>query len=305
MGWETRHGRAYYIRSVRCGSRVRHIYLGNGREAELADALVEKRKADRQARAKARMEFSGRWNAAVERLRRLAAELEMLLTAALTVDGFHRHDRGQWRRKRRLGRMAIHIDPPEGLDQETFNQFVQVADQVRAGDADARAELKRILEDHPQIYRHCGDLAGLARTAWIDLATLDDAATAMSVARHLDEMEDELVRPNATRLEKLLAKRVVISDLMASTADLLASSGTAGTSGAIRREAMLRQRSASGMLLAAARTLATCQKLLKPPPSPLEMLRPQAEREPCQRTSRSKGGRFTRRGSPSPEAVLN
>ena len=44
-----------------------------------------------------------------------------------------------------------------------------------------------------------------------------------------------------------------------------------------RREADRRQRSAQQSFLQATRALATCRKLLKPAPSPLDLLRPVAE----------------------------
>jgi hypothetical protein len=70
-------------------------------------------------------------------------------------------------------------------------------------------------------------------TASVNLATLDDPAVAMQVTRHLAELEADLVRPGATRLEKLLAARVATCDLMVATADALATTvmTTTGTMG--------------------------------------------------------------------------
>jgi hypothetical protein len=73
----------------------------------------------------------------------------------------------------------------------------------------------------------------------------------------------------------------------------------------IRREAMERQRSANAMLLAAARKLATCQKLLKPPMSPLEMLNPLEERGPARQTNRFQGGGRLKRDQSAATAVAN
>jgi hypothetical protein len=124
------------------------------------------------------------------------------------------------------------------------------------------------------------------------------------VSRQLAELETELVRPGATRLERLLAARVATCNLMAATADAIASNVMTGT-GAVGREAIQRQRSANTMLLSAARTLATCQKLLKPPVSPLDMLRPQEERDPVRQTGRDPGERRFERTSTVPAVVAN
>ncbi len=184
------------------------------------------------------------------------------------------------------------IDPPAGTSPEVLQRFAELADAVRAGDAEAKENLKNLFTENPELYRVYGDMAAAARASWIDLATQSDAAVAMAMSRNVAEIESELIRPGATKLEKLLATRVATCHLMVAIADALASSVTSADA-MTRREAMDRQRSANAMLLAAARTLATCQKLLKPGPTPIEMLRPQAEQAPRESpaTERARGRR--------------
>src|SRR5829696_9507470 len=99
MGWEERHGRLYYYRSVREGKRVRKEYVGGGALGQLIAQLDELERLQRE-------EEEASWREEQERLERSAAYLEELEEAAeilaraeLLVAGFHKH-KGQWRRRR-------------------------------------------------------------------------------------------------------------------------------------------------------------------------------------------------------------
>ena len=100
MAWETRRGRRYYYRSVRRGGRVVKEYGGAGRVAELwaqLDALtLERRAIERQERAAER----ARSDALEAQTLELIQLTDALVVATLTAAGYHRHDRGAWRRRR-------------------------------------------------------------------------------------------------------------------------------------------------------------------------------------------------------------
>jgi hypothetical protein len=96
VAWEARGGGRYYYRVVRDGGRVRRLYLGNNPVAELAARDAELRRAERQARAHSQ----GRLEAAEAVTRELAELTDLLARAALVVAGYHRHDRGAWRKRR-------------------------------------------------------------------------------------------------------------------------------------------------------------------------------------------------------------
>lgn len=102
MGWESRNGRGrYYTRSRTVNGRVVREYVGTGPHAELAAAADERRRADRAARRAERKAEQGDWEAAEAPLRCLAQVVDLLARAHLALAGYHRHDRGEWRRKRR------------------------------------------------------------------------------------------------------------------------------------------------------------------------------------------------------------
>ena len=97
MAWD--RGR-YYTRSRRISGRVVREYVGAGRVGELAaqmDALErERRETERAVRRATRAELEAR-DAPLNELNDLA---DLLAHAALVVAGFHRHNRGEWRKRR-------------------------------------------------------------------------------------------------------------------------------------------------------------------------------------------------------------
>ena len=100
MAWELRGNRSYYYRSVRRGGRVVKEYFGTGRVAELCarlDALtLERQVIERQDRAAER----DRCDALEAQTLELIQLTDALVVATLTAAGYHRHDRGAWRRRR-------------------------------------------------------------------------------------------------------------------------------------------------------------------------------------------------------------
>jgi hypothetical protein len=97
----------YYIRNTRIDGRVVSEYYGRGERADRAVAADAERRAERQARA-------ADWKAKQSHLDVLDASLaeldepaDLLLRAALLAAGFHRHDRGEWRRRRESKREEV------------------------------------------------------------------------------------------------------------------------------------------------------------------------------------------------------
>ena len=101
MGWERRsRGGLYYTRSRRVGGRVVREYVGTGLAAELAARLDAAERGRRGARAAAGRAERERLDAADATLAELSAVADALARSALLLAGYHRHDRGEWRRRR-------------------------------------------------------------------------------------------------------------------------------------------------------------------------------------------------------------
>ncbi len=98
MGWETRDGRDYYYRKRRVGGQVESVYVGGGLAGTLAareDAqAARQRLTERAARA------SPDVAAMDEALGAFVEYVDTLATAHLLTHGYHRHHRGEWRKRR-------------------------------------------------------------------------------------------------------------------------------------------------------------------------------------------------------------
>jgi hypothetical protein len=105
MAWETRQrGGRYYCRTRREGGRRIREYVGRGIVGELAARMDAEQRAQR-AEAVARRREARRQEAESARaLGALLADLDAvattLLVATLTTAGYHRQNRGPWRKRR-------------------------------------------------------------------------------------------------------------------------------------------------------------------------------------------------------------
>ena len=99
--WERRErGGLYYTRSRKEGGRVVREYVGGGVLGELAarlDAEVRRRRDEERA---SRREERERLEALAAPLEELCEAAEVIARAALLASGYHRHNRGEWRKRR-------------------------------------------------------------------------------------------------------------------------------------------------------------------------------------------------------------
>ncbi len=102
MGWEFRAGGGpYYIRKRNVNGKVVRTYFGKGPEAEQAaaeDAMTQAERKARKAEWK-QLEALDTQGAEVEKLVRL------LMDAVLIAQGYYRHHRDTYWRKRRNGNL--------------------------------------------------------------------------------------------------------------------------------------------------------------------------------------------------------
>jgi hypothetical protein len=101
MAWEARGGRGrYYTRSVRHDGRVVREYVGTGRVGEAAAAVDRARQATREAERVATRSTLGLFAKADAEVTALCQAAETAVRAHFLMAGYHRHDRGAWRRRR-------------------------------------------------------------------------------------------------------------------------------------------------------------------------------------------------------------
>src|SRR4051794_13478121 len=100
MAWEQRGNRSYYYRSVRSGTRVTKEYAGGGLMGALAEDFDVQQREQRAVERRRPLNERPRWSPLEKSRAELDALAELLMSAALTRAGYHRHDRGDWRRRR-------------------------------------------------------------------------------------------------------------------------------------------------------------------------------------------------------------
>ena len=106
MAWQVVDGRKYYYRHRRVGGRPRTVYVGaaGSPAAELAAAADGLRRLQREVAARERQAEQARHRGAEAPLLDLCELTDVLARAALVLAGYHRHDRGEWRRCRETER---------------------------------------------------------------------------------------------------------------------------------------------------------------------------------------------------------
>jgi hypothetical protein len=106
MAWQVVDARKYYYRHRRVGGRPRTVYVGaaGSPAAELAAAADHLRRLEREVAARERHAERERLRGAEAPLLDLCERTDVLARAALVLAGYHRHDRGEWRRCRETQR---------------------------------------------------------------------------------------------------------------------------------------------------------------------------------------------------------
>ena len=98
--WLNRGNRQVFYLCRRVNGKPRQIRIGTGPLAEKLAAELEGRKRTRKASAEACAAWKAKVSAAEGPLDELCADLDQMTAASLLALGYHRHDRGPWRKKR-------------------------------------------------------------------------------------------------------------------------------------------------------------------------------------------------------------
>jgi hypothetical protein len=271
MAWETRGRGRYYYRRRKVDGRARRIYLGKGPAAQLAARMDAIQRQVQRARHATERQLRQRWAELDHSADDLSAVARLLTRAALQLAGFHQHARGTWRKRRypeetpMPSRLKIDQLPP----QEQV-RLKQVFERARAGDQAVLPDLEKALARYPELWERFGDLGHQALEAWVRLAADKDLAYAEALRHHQQALREELSGPSPSPLERLLVDRLIACRLQVEHADYQAAH-MQETSPALQRLAQRRQESAQRRLLAAVRELALVRRLLRPPPSPVEV----------------------------------
>ena len=101
MSWETRRGRGrYYTRSYRVGGKIVREYVGCGLVGEVLAEGDEILRAERALIRQHQQALRRRELTVEDTVAEACRRADRLMASALEAAGYHRHARGEWRKKR-------------------------------------------------------------------------------------------------------------------------------------------------------------------------------------------------------------
>jgi len=101
MAWESRNGAGrYYTQSKRVGGHVKRVYVGTGPVAELIAALDADTNRKREEQRAAMIAHKEQMERATALVDRSWAGVMGLTRTVLVANGYYRHHRGEWRKRR-------------------------------------------------------------------------------------------------------------------------------------------------------------------------------------------------------------
>lgn len=226
MGWEERDGRRYLYRNRRVNGKPVKEYLAAADRFGFGDVMADDlarllrreakvRALERQAAAAFRGRIDGLLAAAGAANAALRAVAEGLLVAV----GFHNHNRGEWRMKRELRQLADQIDRLKAASEKPVpmvhfhapageSEAIDLFAKARAGDAAAAEKVRELIAARGWV-EWIGDLGRQATRQLIRAATGADPVWIAGVTEKANALRQELLGPNPSALDDLLARRVV------------------------------------------------------------------------------------------------
>jgi hypothetical protein len=106
---------------------------------------------------------------------------------------------------------AVHGGPMAGLPSAVLQELDAVLKRAKDGDVESLPELRRILDQHPELWRAYADLSGHVERRWIDLLSGHNLCLKESLARNAAALRSELAEGADSLAAKLLIDRVVSS----------------------------------------------------------------------------------------------
>lgn len=159
------------------------------------------------------------------------------------------------------GREANRPGPPNPQAQAPRPDRLQaILARANSGDQTVLPELKRVLDEHPSIWRDCYRLVSMTEQAWLDKIAGKNLLLSQSVRRHVEQLKLDLAGPSPSPLEKLLAERIAACWLGVHYAEFAEAAGDAGGG----KEAQMRLKrldAANKRFLAATKALAVSRRL--------------------------------------------
>ena len=122
----------------------------------------------------------------------------------------------------------MNIEPNEPATEELADrvppELAALVAAANRGDAAALADLRKALDDHPEIWREAGDLAGHVEKTWLRLAAGGNSLVEESLRREAARLRDELLGTSTAAMERLLVDQIIACWLQLKQAEMAAGS---------------------------------------------------------------------------------
>jgi len=171
---------------------------------------------------------------------------------------------GKTTKERQVGDAAA--APP--CSPERIAEINTILTRAQQGVNSVLPELRKILDDNPEIWAEYGNVAVRARMAWIDMFAGKNHLVAASITRDCEAWLDELTSETPSSQERLLAERIVSCRLQVSHAEASLAKAGAEASAAVVAVSEKRITTCQTRLLTAMRELALYQKAFGIVPAP-------------------------------------
>jgi hypothetical protein len=217
MAWETRKsGRSYFYLSERqSDGGVRKRYLGTGLLAEVESIRLERKASLRQRQLRERKTILELESMTTD----YANSVRITVDAHLYAAGFHSPGSRGWRRRREM------IKPTEANGTDSQLQELPDAEmevitmgelvlRCRGGNKHAAQTLRRVLDEHPNLYDGHGQVSQKVQIKWIHAITGSDLFEREMLMRATVKLRQALIEEGTgTQLERLVVEQVVSSHL--------------------------------------------------------------------------------------------
>jgi hypothetical protein len=203
-----RDRRGYVYESFRDGGRVCRRYVGAGDTVALALKLEQlKRRLKERADSKNEAEREEQRQEVEIPVALLDAQTSEILEALLLAAGYHRPQRGPWR-KRRQKPMS------NAIEKARQSQFKALTERAENGDLEAAREFWSQVDGNAQtraeLVKQTGDMASMALSHLMAKITQGNHLMLGGIRRQLDAMRSDLGGANPSPLELLLIDRVCV-----------------------------------------------------------------------------------------------
>ena len=172
-----------------------------------------------------------------------------------------------------LGEQQTDVQPEQAVEQgdphhepekrtPTVTPQEATIELARRGRKNILPKLRQVLDEHPELWQHFGNLALQSQESWIGLIAGKDLYLAETLRRHLDAMRTELAGPNPSPLDRLLIDRILACHVQALYFDAMETTDPTADNMRVARYRMDRRDQAHKHFLSAVKMLATVRNLV-------------------------------------------